>query len=140
MATFDVSVTATQRVTIEVRNPFIEYTVAKRSLKLNAGATPFAPTAVGPAPASYSISPPVPAGLFFAPESGQVSGTPTAYSPPTTYTVTASYGGAYPDAAATRVFSVVEDPRLTIDPAEVVEAYDSVIEFTSLDFHGTKFA
>ena len=41
----------------------------------------------------YAISPALPAGLHFDSTNGKISGTPTAYSPATTYTITATNAG-----------------------------------------------
>ena len=55
--------------------------------------TPIAPTASGGPVASWSISPALPAGLTFNATTGEINGTPTAVSPLTTYTVTATNAG-----------------------------------------------
>jgi hypothetical protein len=47
------------------------------------------PTSTGGAVASYSVSPALPAGLGLSTTTGIISGTPTAVSPATTYTITA---------------------------------------------------
>jgi hypothetical protein len=43
-------------------------------------------------PVTYSVSPALPAGLTLNTSTGQITGTPTATAPPTTYTVTATQG------------------------------------------------
>ncbi|WP_207429749.1 SprB repeat-containing protein, partial [Pedobacter sp. SYSU D00535] len=58
---------------------------------VGAAITALDPTVTGSV-TSYSISPALPAGLTFNTTSGQISGTPTAASVQTTYTVTASNG------------------------------------------------
>ena len=57
---------------------------------LNTAITPLTPTNNGGTPASYSISPALPAGLNFNTSTGVISGTPTAITPSATYVVTAS--------------------------------------------------
>ena len=52
--------------------------------------TSLSPTVAGGTPTSYSISPTLPSGLSFNTSTGVVSGTPTAVSASTMYTVTAS--------------------------------------------------
>ena len=55
--------------------------------------TPLTPTASGGPVVSWSISPALPAGLSLNTSTGEISGTPTAVSPSTTYTVTATNAG-----------------------------------------------
>jgi exo-beta-1,3-glucanase (GH17 family) len=52
--------------------------------------TPEQPTNSGGAVVSYSISPALPPGLFLSATTGDIFGTPTADSPPTQYTITAT--------------------------------------------------
>jgi hypothetical protein len=52
-----------------------------------------APTSVGGAVVSYSVSPPLPAGPGLSPSSGVISGTPTAVTALASYTVTATNSG-----------------------------------------------
>ena len=67
----------------------------------------------------YSISPALPAGLSFNTATGEISGTPTAISPATTYTVKASNtGGASPDATFT--LSVISS-MMTTDVSAIGE-------------------
>lgn len=58
---------------------------------VGASITPLAPTVTGLV-ARYAVSPSLPAGLSLSAATGDISGTPTAVSPETTYTVTASNG------------------------------------------------
>ncbi|MEM5403144.1 kelch repeat-containing protein [Paraburkholderia unamae] len=51
---------------------------------------PDTPIATGGEITQYSISPGLPAGLSFDPQTGVISGTPSASSPPTVYTITGS--------------------------------------------------
>jgi Putative Ig domain len=64
--------------------------VATSSLAVGATATPFTPVtgSGGVGTLRYAVSPALPAGLAFSTSTGQVTGTPTAASPATTYTVT----------------------------------------------------
>ena len=55
--------------------------------------TPVVPTASGGPVASWSITPMLPAGLTFNTSTGEINGTPTAVSPLTTYTITATNAG-----------------------------------------------
>ena len=64
--------------------------VASKVLTQNRAATAFTPVTVagGTTPLTYSIAPALPAGLSLASATGVISGTPTAASAATTYTVT----------------------------------------------------
>lgn len=98
-AAFAGNVTSTYNITIEVINPGIaSYPIDHAGYELNEAIAPNAPTTFGATPSSYSISPPLPVGLIFDGISGEISGTPTTVAPQTDYTITANYGGAYPDA------------------------------------------
>ena len=68
----------------------------------------------------FSIAPPLPAGLVFNTQTGSISGTPSAVSPATQYTITASFPAA-PDQAVTLVLSVLAHSTLTgyaVSPAD----------------------
>ncbi|WP_244423296.1 putative Ig domain-containing protein [Bradyrhizobium sp. ORS 375] len=64
--------------------------VSAATVTVNTAITPFTPIAGGggTTPRSFAIAPTLPAGLSFNTSTGQVSGTPTAVSSTTTYTVT----------------------------------------------------
>ena len=64
--------------------------VASKTLALNQAATPFTPVSGtgGTGPLAYSVSPSLPAGLSINSTTGAITGTPTATSPATNYTVT----------------------------------------------------
>ena len=51
------------------------------------------PTYGGGTPTSWTITPNLPTGLSFNTSSGEIGGTPTAVSPQTTYTITATNAG-----------------------------------------------
>jgi putative Ig domain-containing protein len=72
----------------------------------------------------YSISPQLPLGLTIDADSGVISGTPTAVTPPTSYTVTDDNSGAG-EANATVVLEVDEGPFFYSSPA-VVEVGSSM--------------
>jgi hypothetical protein len=127
-ANFGGGVTATRTLNLEVRSPFITFPVAKYSLKLDQAFGPVKPDAVGPAPKSFSISPALPEGLVLDASSGEISGTPTAYSPAATYNLKASYTG-FADAIAPISLSVLQNPVFTLDPDTKVLSYFSMGEF-----------
>jgi hypothetical protein len=64
------------------------------------------PTSTGGAVTSYSVTPPLPGGLFLSPSTGVVSGTPTSVSAATIYTVTASNSAGSATAPLTITVSV----------------------------------
>ncbi len=72
--------------------PVITYPTPQVYTTLNA-ITPLVPTNTGGAAANYIIDKPLPAGLTLDPVTGIISGTPTAVSPATDYTITASNDG-----------------------------------------------
>lgn len=133
--TFQNDATATMVLNLEVRGPYIAFSTAdaKRTLKVNQdlgiGLTPLKFGAVEPV--SFSISPALPEGLVLDPVSGTISGAGTVYSPLTTNVVTATYSG-FPDATASVILSVLEDPVATIDPETPVPSYVSWGEFDDL--------
>ena len=127
-ANFGGGVTATRTLNIEVRSPFITFPVAKYSLKLDQAFGPVKPDVVGPAPKSFSVSPALPNGLVLDANSGEISGTPTAYSPAITYNVKATYTGSA-DAIAPITLSVLQNPIFTLDPDTKVVSYFSMGEF-----------
>lgn len=87
------SATTTISITITPQPPVIKYTPSSNIYVINTVITNWIPTNTGGAATSWSISPSLPAGLSFDTTTGTISGTPTALSAITTYTVTASNGG-----------------------------------------------
>lgn len=71
--------------------------------------TPNTPTHTGGAVISYGVSPALPAGLSMSLTTGVISGTPTAATPSTTYTVTAT--NASGSATANVVLTVIAQPQ-----------------------------
>jgi hypothetical protein len=91
--------------------------VASATLTANAAATSFTPVTGGGGapPLSYAVSPTLPAGLSMASGSGAITGTPTALSAATTYTVTVTDANG---GAATNTFALtVNAPALTTTQA-----------------------
>lgn len=133
-ATFEGGATDEAVVNIEASNPFIEYTVKKRSLLLGQAIPDFTfvPNIFGPEPTSYAISPDLPVDLEFDANLGDIFGTPEEISLATDYTVTASYDG-FPDASTTVTLSVLGRPIVTVDPEDSIEEIYSRGEFDSED-------
>ncbi len=133
--TFQNNATATAVLSLEVRSPYITFgaLVVKRTLKVNqdlgAGIVPYSYGAT--ASTTYSIAPPLPAGLSLDTSTGTVSGAATEYSPLTTYTVTAKFVG-FADSKVSFQMSVLEDPAFVVDPDELVVTYISWGEFDKL--------
>ncbi|MDB6151540.1 MAG: pknD 4, partial [Chthoniobacter sp.] len=77
---------------------------------VNVAISPNSPVFSGATPTSFSISPALPAGLLLHPTTGVISGTPTAVSAQTNYTVTATFAGQ-PD-SSTQLSLGVSTPAL----------------------------
>ena len=112
-----VGATASAGFTLAVTNAVVANTaIASTSLTQGHAASPFVPvTASGGAGAlSFSVAPALPAGLSMAPATGAISGTASAASPATNYTVTAAdtNGGT-----ATANFSLTVNAALTASQA-----------------------
>lgn len=98
-ANFSGDLTSTYDLTLEVLNPGISsYQINTASYEVNQEVTANSPTTFGATPAGFSIAPPLPTGLLLDGTTGIVTGTPTEVSTLTEYTITANYGGNYPDA------------------------------------------
>jgi uncharacterized repeat protein (TIGR01451 family) len=88
------SATATVTITvIEAAPAGVTYNPSSLTLQKDSAMPTITPTASGGAIASWSVSPNLPAGLTLNTTSGEISGTPTAVTPLTIYTVTASNAG-----------------------------------------------
>jgi hypothetical protein len=100
--------------------------------------TPLAPTVTGTA-TGFSVSPALPAGLAMNASTGVISGTPTAGSPTTDYTVTAMGAGG---STATHVHLVV-DPVASVARSAVTgtSVFPTVtLDATALSLTGTVYA
>ncbi|MCS6795094.1 MAG: T9SS type A sorting domain-containing protein, partial [Raineya sp.] len=72
-------------------------------------------------PVTYSISPALPAGLTLNTSTGQITGTPTALSPATTYTVTATQSGS---CSVTQTYTfAVEQPNSLVNVSTSFKIY-----------------
>ena len=88
------SATATVTITvIEAAPAGVTYNPSSLTLQKDSMMPTITPTASGGAVASWSVSPNLPAGLTLNTTTGEISGTPTAVTPLTIYTVTASNAG-----------------------------------------------
>ncbi len=91
IAAGNANVALSVRVTATLLAPSISYTSSPYVFPMGTLITTITPTNTGGAVASWSIAPTqLPAGLNFITSTGQITGTPTAASSATTYTVTAT--------------------------------------------------
>ena len=101
--------------------------------------TPNTPTHTGGAVISYGVSPALPAGLSMSPTTGVISGTPTAATPSTTYTVTAT--NASGSATANVVLTVIAQPQpgypvirqFSATPSSIVDGTSTLLAWDVLD-------
>ena len=110
---------ATAAVTIIVNDAAptsIVYTPSSFTLTLGSEMQSVEPTAQGGAVVTWSISPSLPTGLSFESSNGTISGTPTAISPSTTYTITATNAGG--SGNATVIIEVNDLPPFGISYSE----------------------
>lgn len=84
------STTDTFSIEVVASQPDISYSPSSANFVTNTAITPMLPSNGGSPATSWTISPSLPAGLSFNSSTGQISGTPTATSAQTTYTVTAT--------------------------------------------------
>lgn len=84
------SVTISIRVSDTLLAPSISYSGTHHNFTAGTAITTVTPTNTGGAPASWIISPDLPAGLNFNTDTGVITGTPSDISPATTYTITAT--------------------------------------------------
>lgn len=133
-ATFAGDVTSTYDLTLEVINPGItNYPVDNAGYVVGDAIAPNAPTTFGATPTSYSIAPPLPEGLLFDVNSGEITGTPTTVTPQTEYTVTASYGAAYPDATYPLNIQIKAIPVFIGSDSESLGTFSSLGEWNTDD-------
>ena len=113
-------------LTVNPVSPTISYTPSTNVYTQGTPITPLTPVNTGGTVSSYSISTALPAGLSFNTTTGVISGTPTALSPVTTYTITAVNTGG--TATTTVTLSVNHTaPAITYSPGTVTYAVGSTI-------------
>ncbi|RTM11593.1 MAG: hypothetical protein EKK33_21045 [Bradyrhizobiaceae bacterium] len=106
--------------------------IASKVLTVNTPVTSFTPVtgAGGTSPLSYGVAPALPAGLAFNTSSGAITGTPTATSGATTYTVTVTDANS---ATASNTFSLAVNGAVTATQAvasTTLTANQTVTPFT----------
>ncbi|MCS3727475.1 putative Ig domain-containing protein [Bradyrhizobium betae] len=112
--------------------------VASKVLTANQTVTAFTPVtgSGGTAPLTYAIAPTLPAGLSINASTGNISGTPTATSGATTYTVTVTDANS---ATATNTFSLTVNGAVvatTNVPSSALPVNQAVISFTPVSGSG----
>ena len=107
------SATTTVTITVTPQPPIIGYSPSANIYVINTAITNWIPTNTGGTSTSWSISPSLPAGLSFDTTTGTISGTPTALSAITTYTVTATNAGGSCSATI----------KITVNPSAPVISY-----------------
>jgi len=114
-ANYNGGVTATTAINITVNPPapVISYSPAVNNYNLLTAISPLSPNNTGGTAVSWSISPSLPAGLLFDTATGIISGTPTALSASTAYTVTATNAGGSGSTVVT----------ITVNPQPPIIAY-----------------
>lgn len=128
VANFAGDKTATNVLRLEVRNPYIDYTVNSLAFKKDMPIAPFSPDVYGPAPASFSIQPALPEGLLMDESTGEISGVPTIASLSKLFTVTANYPNSL-KATADLSIAVLTDPVAVVDPVTNIVEWFSLAEF-----------
>jgi len=130
-ATYGGGITANTSITITVNlgPPVISYTPSTNIYTTGVAIGSLTPVNTGGAAASYSISPALPAGLSIDPVLGVISGTPTAISLITTYTITATNSGG---TGTTTVTLTVNPPAPVISYTPSSNIYTIGVAITSL--------
>ncbi|WP_395618084.1 putative Ig domain-containing protein [Aquirufa sp.] len=114
------SATGTFSMTINPKAPTIEYTPKNKTFGLNTPIAAFAPVITG-APVTVSIFPTLPAGLVLNTTTGAITGTPSATSAPTAYTVKAiNSSGEDTDVITIEVTATVTCPDVNYNPNALV--------------------
>ncbi|WP_306599656.1 putative Ig domain-containing protein [Geothrix sp. 21YS21S-2] len=107
---------ATLILTVNDAAPAFSYPAWAHDFQLNAPIAALAPVNTGGSSTSWSISPPLPAGLALDPATGRISGTPTATASSQAYTVSAANSGGTGSASVT-LSVAVGAPIITVQPA-----------------------
>ena len=110
----------TATVTIQVNDvapSSITYTPNSFTLTNGTPMTTTTPTSGGGTPTSWSISPSLPSGLSLDNSTGAISGTPTAITSSTTYTITATNTGGSATAVVTIQVNMAPPSSITYNPS-----------------------
>jgi hypothetical protein len=110
-----VTATTTINITVNLSPPAISYSPSINVYTTGVAISALNPTNSGGAATGWSISPGLPAGLSFNTTTGIISGTPTATSAITTYTVTATNSGG----------SGTTTIKITVNPPAPIISYNT---------------
>ncbi|MBB3054941.1 putative Ig domain-containing protein [Mucilaginibacter gotjawali] len=111
------SASATITITVTPYPPNISYSPSTNIYTVGTAITPLTPTNTGGADTIYTVGPSLPAGLSFDTYAGTISGTPTAASPATTYTISGSNDGGSSTTTVTISCVVPSPPAISYSPA-----------------------
>ena len=108
--------TATITITVTEQLPVIVYSPNTFTLSVGTAMTAVSPTSYAGDVDSYAISPSLPSGLSLDTSTGELSGTPSAVSSSTSYTVTATNTAGTDTATLTIVVNDVAPSSITYSP------------------------
>ena len=117
-------------LTVNDAVPSITYGSASYAFTVGLAITQATPVNTGGPALSWTIAPALPAGLAFSGADGTVSGTPTAASPATSYTVTAVNSGGSGTATFTLTVAAPAGPAITSQPSNQTVAAGSTALFS----------
>ena len=121
------SATATVTIEVNVAAPTVTYSTSSLTLAKGVAMTSITPTTGGGAVVSWSISPALPSGLSFSTSNGAISGTPTAVSSSTAYTITATNAGGSGTATVTIQVNDIAPSGITYSPSFLSLAKDAAM-------------
>ena len=121
------SATATVTIEVNVAAPTVTYSTSSLTLTKGVAMTSITPTTGGGAVVSWSISPALPSGLSFSTSNGAISGTPTAVSSSTAYTITATNAGGSGTATVTIQVNDIAPSGITYSPSFLSLAKDAAM-------------
>jgi len=107
--------TATVNISTALLAPSVTYTPSTQVYQINIPITAWTPVNTG-SPATYTVSPTLPAGLSLNAANGSITGTPTALSGVTNYTVTATNTAGHPNITIT-ISCISSAPVLSYSPS-----------------------
>ncbi len=124
------------QITVNDIAPAFTYTANPVSYPMGSAITPNSPLNTGGSVVSYSVSPALPAGLSLNPSTGVITGTPTALTSQTTYTITGTNSGGSASAAIA-ITTGASLPALTAPPLSANgDIFDSILSSTRLYIGG----
>ena len=103
-------------ITVNPNAPVISYTPSSNNFIVGSAVTPWTPTNTGGSSTSWSIGPALPSGLIFNTTTGAISGTPTAISATTTYTISADNDGGVGTTSITISCVLPTPPNISYSP------------------------